>query len=355
MLGERIKQARRNAGYSLRDLADRVGVSAMAISKYERNASTPSSEVLIALAGVLDVRVEYFFRDIGVELTEVEYRKRSDLPEKARRRILADVRDQVERWLALEEFVPTPWSRVFDLPDALPERVVSLDEIEEVATTLRREWDLGLNPLPDLIDTLEARGLKVFITEHDADWKFDGLAAQANGMPVVVVGEAWPGDRQRFTLTHELGHLVLAGRLAPELDEEKACHRFAGAFLVPSERVFSALGMRRSWLEPQELMLLKQEWGLSMGGWSYRAQDLGILPKARMRELWRFFRDHGWNTREPDPQYPKETTRVFAQLVYRAVAEERIGEAKAAELLGLSVVEFHACRNMECAGDAGCQ
>ena len=43
MIGERIKQARKATGLSLRTLADRAGVTAMAISKYEAGKSTPSS------------------------------------------------------------------------------------------------------------------------------------------------------------------------------------------------------------------------------------------------------------------------------------------------------------------------
>ena len=102
MIGERISQARQSAGLPLRNLAKQVGVSAMAISKYERGEITPSSEVLIALGKALGVRVEYFFRQAQVELKEVEYRKHSSLPERDKQRILAEVRDQLERWLALE-------------------------------------------------------------------------------------------------------------------------------------------------------------------------------------------------------------------------------------------------------------
>ena len=79
-------------------------------------------------------------------------------------------------------------------------------------------------------------------------WKsecFDGMAATVDGIPVVVVGRGWPGDRQRFTLAHELGHLVLHGRLASDVDEEAAANRFAGAFLAPADEVRKELGEKR--------------------------------------------------------------------------------------------------------------
>lgn len=354
MIGARIKQARLAAGLPLRDLAAQCGISAMAISKYERDEITPSSEVLLALGKALGVRVEYFFRQQAVQLEEVEYRKHPDMPEKHKQRILADVRDQLERWLALEEFIPTRWSTPFQVPAGLPAKVKTLDDIEEVALAVRAAWKLGHGAIPDLIDTLELHGIKVFATSVDGDRKFDGLSASANGKPVIIVvgGAHAPGDRQRFTLAHELGHLILKGRLARGMDEEKACHRFAGAFLAPKDKVKKLVGKERTWIEPRELQLLKEEWGLSMASWMLRARDLGILPRPKAAELWRFFVAHGWDKHEPDPQFPRETPRGFEQLVYRALAEDLIGEPKAAELLGLSLREFVAQRKMDVPIDA---
>lgn len=347
MIGDRIKQVRDAGGLSLRALAEQAGVSAMAISKYERNESTPSSDVLLRLAQALDVRVEYFFRQAEVTLEDIDFRKEDALGVKDEKKILADVRDQLERWLELGQFLPVPWSKPFTVPDRIPAKINSLDEIEDVAIELRKAWELGLNPIPDLIDVLESRGIKVFVTPYDGNNKFNGLIATVNKSPVIVVSETWPGDRQRFTLAHELGHLVLRGRLKKSLNEEKACHRFAGAFIVPKPQVIAVLGHRRSRLEPQELALLKSEYGLSMCAWLFRAHDTGVLPQNRYREMWRFFNERGWRQNEPGEDYPREQTHLFEQLVYHALAEDLISESKAAELLGMPLHRFHAVRNMD--------
>jgi Zn-dependent peptidase ImmA (M78 family)/transcriptional regulator with XRE-family HTH domain len=355
MIGDRIKQARQAAGLALRDLAEECGLSAMAISKYERGEITPSSEALLALGKALGVRVEYFFRDHEVALEEVEYRKHKDLPEKEKKRILSEVRDQLERWLELEDFIPTRWSVKFNVPSGLPEKVSSLDEVESVAQQVRNSWKLGIGAIPDLIDTLELHGLKVFATPYDADQKFDGLCAFANGKPVVVVGgKNWPGDRQRFTLAHELGHFILKDRLAKALreQEEKACNRFAGAFLVPKASAEKLLGRDRTWIEPRELQLLKEEWGMSMMAWFLRAYDLGIINRDTKKKLWDHFEANDWKQTEPGKKYPLEQPRGFEQLVYRALGEELIGESKAAELLGLSHADFAAQRNMDAPANA---
>lgn len=350
MIGERIQQARKAAGLSLRALGEKAGVTAMAISKYENNQSTPSSDVLLALAKALNVRTEYFFRQASIELENVEHREHGDLPKKEEVKVLADVREQLERWAELEKVLPAPWSKPFSLPKGLPKKVKGFDEIEEVAIAIRKHWNLGLNPISDLIDTIETKGIKVLITQYDEHEKFNGLSATVNGAPVVVVGKHWTGDRQRFTLAHELGHLVLSNLLDKHLksEEEKACDRFAGAFLAPKDSVIECLGVRRKRLELQELCLLKHDWGLSMMAWTFRAKDLNVIPYTAYKQLWKeHLGDWKKNKKEPGEIYEAEKPRLFEQLIFRAIAEEQIGESKAAELLSISVTEFHAKRKLE--------
>jgi len=345
MIGERIKQARKAAGLSLRTLADRTSVTAMAISKYETGKSTPSSGVLLSLANALGVRTEYFFRPVKIELQEPQYRKHVRLPAKAKQQIDGDVIEQVERFIELERLLPNGPVQVFKLPDDLPTTVSSLDEIENVGVTIRKGWDLGVDPIPVLTDMLEERGIKVIQSNAIRD-DFDGMATKVDGIPVVVVGSNWPGDRQRFTLAHELGHLVLNGRLAVEIDEEAASNRFAGAFLAPASEVKKELGEYRSWLEPRELEVLKKAYGLSMQAWMHRALDLGILPESRYIEMRKYFSARRWTKTEPGDPYPKERPQLFEQLVFRALAQDLISESKAAELLRLPLTEFQKKRNM---------
>lgn len=348
MLCKRLHQARLATGLSLRALAEKVGVSAMMLSKYERGESVPSSDVLLALSDALGVRTEYFFRNAEINLERIQHRNkhRWKLPKLAETKVLADVRDQLERWQVLDAVVPAPWSVRFSLPKGLPDSIRNLDQIEDVAARVRAHWNLGLNPVPDLIDTLEARGIKVFTTRFD-DPRFEGMCARADHHHIVVVGRKWPGDRQRFTLAHELGHLVLDERLSKTLDIEKAADRFAGAFLVPAENVIEALGARRRSLEIYELYLLKQEFGLSIGGWSYRARDLGIIAQSTHSAFWRMLVSNGWDKVEPGDQYPSEKPRLFEQTVYRALSEDLVSESKAAELLSISVRDLAAHRRME--------
>jgi len=59
------------------------------------------------------------------------------------------------------------------------------------------------------------------------------LGDDGRKVPVLVKNAAMSGDRQRFNLAHELGHLVIRQKQTKE--DEEIAHRFAAAFLVPDE------------------------------------------------------------------------------------------------------------------------
>lgn len=351
MFSIRLHRARKAAGLSLRDLGELVGVSHAAIKKYEDGVAMPSSDILIRLSRALKVRTEYFFRPEPVALEGIEYRKRSSLPKKRLDAITHEVIDQIERRIELENLFPQSPVKPFTTVEGLAASITSMDQIENVVELVREAWELGFDPVPDLIDVLETYGIRVFMIDADADNKFDGLAARISGMPIVVVGRHWPGDRQRFTLAHELGHLMLEGRLGSDLDEEMACNRFAGAFLFPRASVLQEMGGHRNAIELKELGLLKEEFGLSMVGILYRARDLGIISPAYRDEQAKLFRFKGWHLKEPGWDYPAEKAHIFEQLVFHALAEEYIGESKAAELMNMSLAQFRRVRSMESTED----
>ena len=347
MLGERLKRAREAAGYSLRDLAARVEISHTLLSQFQKGVKTPDSGILVRLARELGVRTEYFLRPADYSLEGLEFRKRSKLKARDEKRIRAEVLDQMERRLELEELFPA-LAQGFEVPRGLPEQIQDTEAIERVAGLVRDAWELGRGPIADMVDTLESHGFRVVMVGEDPEARFVGLTAEAGGHPVIVVGRGWPGDRQRFTLAHELGRRILAGRLGEDLEEERVCNRFAGAFLAPRESVLDSLGPKRTWLEPQELAMLKEEYGLSMLGWVIRAHQLGVLQSSNYERMARYFSKHGWRKQEPRT-YPAEKAHLFPQMVYRALGEQRISESKAAELLAMPLAELRAQRNLEAA------
>ena len=342
-LGERIKQARMLKNYTLRSLAGKTGVTHQAVSKYERGLDIPSSQVLLRLSKALDVTMEYFFREDAVEVKDVSFRKhRSKLSQKDQNIIIAKVKDCSERYLELENIVAISSSK-FYWPKNIDRSVSSMDKIEEQAADLRNEWRLGFDPIENVVNLLEDNGIKVIIIEAHKD--FDALAYSANGNPVIVVKKGILGDRQRFNLCHELGHLFL--QTTESIDAEKAAHRFAGAFLVPKDTVLAELGHNRRYIDPKELYLLKHKYGLSMQAWVFRAHDLTIISETTFKKLLGLFRKNNWHIKEPDQQIPAEEPKRRQQLVWKALAEDIISESRAAELMGKTLFQFREERRSE--------
>ncbi len=176
---------------------------------------------------------------------------------------------------------------------------------------------------------------------------FDGLSTIIYNQPIIVISAKWPGDRQRFNLAHELGHYVLNNRLSSKIDEEQACNRFAGAFLFPREAVFQSIGKERKAIEWQELILLKEQFQLSMGAICHRLKDLGVIQESYYQSLMIRFRQKGWHRKEPGLEIPPEKAHTFTQMLFHALGEEYIGESKAAELLSCSITQLKALRQVQ--------
>ena len=345
MIGGRLKLARAAVGLSLRALEGRIGgrVTAQAIGKYERNESMPGSGVLIVLAEALGVSVEYLASEQVLELEAVEFRKKSIARRREETFLQARVIDLLERYLSVEQLLSLQ-STEWDKPREAPYPVVSdLSEVEQAATSLRTHWGLGRKPILSVVELLEECGVKVLALKLT---DIGGMTAYARRGgksvdAVIVVNCNDSGERQRFTLAHELGHLVLSAH--DEVDPEKAAQRFAGAFLMPADTARTEIGRRRTSIGWSELFSLKRVFGVSVQAVVYRCRDLGIIDNALYTRLFRDISRFGWRSppyQEPGRIQPERPSR-FERLCSRALAENVISEAKAAELLGKSVRDLH--------------
>jgi len=340
-IAERFKMARQMRGISQRELARRAGVSANAISKYERGLNVPGSGVLIRLSKALDVKIEYFLRPdtYSIQLKAPAFR-RLEMGQKDEVIVKERVRDWLERYLEVEDLLDIDMKLEFHMPLGYPIKVSDIDEVEKVAEKLRYEWNLGFDPIESLTDLLEDRGIKVgAISAPDT---FEAITFWYDSTPVVAVRDGVPGDRQRLSLAHELGHLMVLPPEDMDNDEgrEKIAFRFAGAFLVPQSIAKMELGEERTRLDLFELHLLKHKYGLSMQAWIYRARDLGIISQKEYHRLFDIFSEKNWRQREPGDQILPEEPRRMKRLVMRAYSEGIISSSRASELLGESIEKF---------------
>jgi len=321
-------------GWSLQELADQVSVSIskQSLNKYELGTMKPTGEVLVSLSRALDVKPDYFLREAGIVLPDVKFRKRAKLGAKEIDRIKENIRDVLERYLEVEALLNIK-SRFVN-----PLKKNSIDSEAEVETHARQlinAWNLGFDPIPNVLEMLEEKGIRVI--EIEAPLDFDGLSAHVGEIPVIVINKNYPAERKRFTALHELGHLVLT--IEKGADEEKICHAFAGALLLPDNCLEKLLGEKRSNIAPGELVRIKEQYGISVQAIMMRARLKGIIDK---NALDRFWKSMAGNKKEEGlgSFAGNEKSYRFEQMVFRLAAEDVVSLSKAANLSGMKLAQF---------------
>ena len=200
----------------------------------------------------------------------------------------------------------------WEQPRSAPHPVADMRDAEDAARSVRDDWGLGNDPIPQLAELLEERGIKILSLDLD---DIDGLAAKVrrkdrNAARVIVIKRSTWSERKRFNLAHELGHMVIAP--SGGVDEEKAAHRFAGAFLMPADVLRAEIGVNRSSISIGELVVLKKRFGVSIQALTYRCKDLGIINQAAFARLFKVFAERGWRTapfEEPETMHPKSKSQ----------------------------------------------
>ena len=334
MISQRIRQARTIAGLSQDEVVRALGgcgvpLTKAALSKYERGASVPRASLLKQLGAVLRVPAEYFLREPGVSIAWIAFRKRAAVGTREQDRVKAVALERVESYVRLRERLTH--ESVAPFPNCLP--FATLDDAEAAAGRLRSAWSLDDRSIESLTDLIEDREGIVVELEGSED-AVDGLAGLANGRhAVVVVDPAVEDDRKRFTLAHELGHLVMDKEAVSDpAVGERLANRFASAFLVPKGIAVKELGAKRTRLSFEELKILKMKHGLSMQAWIYRARDCGIIDDRHFRFLFDQMSRLGMRRKEPVAYKGREHPQRFMQMVLRALAEGMMSRKEALDL-----------------------
>lgn len=302
----RLQQARELRGWTQTALARQVGVHPSAIAQLETGRIQPSPEVLDAIGRTTGFPVAFFTRPSGPALPpgSLRFRARAAMTARQRRQAwwYAQTLYELMASLAAQTEYPAP-------------RLPRLTEDPAAAAAVTSEA-LGIapdRPIGPLIRTLERSGVWVVAIPMPLPQR-DACSAWAGGdgaTPVIVVAATTAGDRRRFSVAHELGHLVLhrVPEGAPHALERQA-DAFAEAFLLPEGAMRGALAPP---ITLTTLADLKARWGVSLQALIRRAHTLEIITPGQYRSLSAQLGARGWRTREP-VAVPVERPRALRQL-----------------------------------------
>lgn len=328
--------AREYRNLTQEELARKIKVSQGSISKLEGNVASEGNESLIQrIAAELRFPVEFFYQSgerLGFGSSSFYYRKRASISASDRKRISGVVnllRLSVKRLLnsvELEPSRPLPFFKIDEYGESP----------EHIARALRGAWNMPDGPVNNITALIESAGVIVIPCD------FGSAAMDATSLrlvempPLIFISKAIPGDRWRFTLAHELAHLVMHD--IPRETMEDEADQFAAEFLMP-EAEMKAQFSRYAKIRIQDLANLKPYWKVSMASLLYRSQTVGSISAAQAKSLWMQMSKSGYRMKEP-LALPVEKTENFEGLFQHYLKELNYTPTEIANLVLMYPEEF---------------
>jgi len=337
-IGKNLKRIRLLKNLSLKGAGSLLNMTPTAISKYEKGEILPDSKKIIDFANAYDVKSIDLLKVYNVpKMKFTSFRKKKRLTGQNLELLEELIQGEVAKYLEIIEMnnIDTNNIKLKKYP------CNSLEDAEKIANDFRNYIKISnKQPISDLINILENLGVIIVQIKNPENRfdDFDGLSEIINNIPVIVLlDDIKDGARQRFTIAHELGHLLLNinNQL---LDEEKLCNRFASALLMPKEAVMNEFGLSRRNISFFELTAFKNEFKVSYAAIVYRLKDLNIISEYLYKKL-SIFLSQRIGKNDPKPIQP-EISYQFKRLVYKLESDEIISLNKACELLGVTVDEY---------------
>jgi len=339
LTGERIRSVRQLLGISQVDLADAASVSQSLISQVENGTKEVSEELVQAVAAATGTPRSFFdFMPPDIPLGTLRFRKLASARQGDTKRVKA-LFDEAFRVVA--ELLDNASYPIPNLPVAVGE--VSQDEIELLAARTREALLIDAEgPIKHLTRACERAGIAIVpITlpnvdddETEAVGHF-GVSCWPSRDEPALIGyfSGGPGDRHRYTIAHEIGHLVLHSNRRVIKDPEAEANRFAGALLVPEPHAREIFSVP---VTLSDLLRLKAYWGVSVQALIMRGSQLGLIDEHRKGSLFKQLSARGWRKSEPVTVHREEPALVWRLLGHRF--GEPFAYSRVAESLGLQAV-----------------
>lgn len=321
--GAMLLLARKRRRKTQTELASETGIAQAAISRIENGAREAlSDDEVNAIAKALQFPVKFFYEQ------DRYFRKPISVHGAAfRKKASVSVRDQ-EATVSLANQYVIHVQKLLEAVDLEPqfpllqfevigeqgfgaEHAQAVDNAAEAARHVRASWGLDDGPLHNLVRYIEATGVFVLFGDFGgAD--IDGLTLRPEGMrPVIILNSSRPADRQRFSLAHEYGHVVLHAFPYDAMEQE--AHEFAAELLMPAKGI--ARDLRQKLAIPR-LGQLKLKWHVAMSALIYRAKTLGAVSDYQATNLYKKMSMYGYRIVEPaEFDIPHEKPSLASQLI----------------------------------------
>lgn len=340
------------------ELASKAGgLTRQAISNYELNKTNISIKNLKKIAEVLEFPYEYFLKNSRYELNQLNtspiFFRSSRVDVRVESIYFQKFNQFYKIYKELEKYIDFPKLKLPRL-DA-KEEAVGLERgydkgyIDKIAEETRELWGLGKKPINNLYDEMLRNGILIskIETEHKGTDGFSLISGETS--MVFINTNRGNCVRDRFSLAHELGHIILHSSLEQEekydyKQIEEDANYFASTFLLPDEGFVKDIYS----IDISALLEIKKKWKVSLAAIIMRLEYLNIIDENQKRNMFITLSRKGWRKKEPfDDELEKESSTFFEDAIEllvnndvleidELISEFEIGERRVIDLLGLS-------------------
>ena len=330
--GAQIRIAREEKRLSQKALASAIGITSAGLSKLEKGETmNPTADTIGKLSSALNKPIDFFYmnNDEGYTITNaITFRSFTN----------ASKGDNLYTTIILKRsalFLAYIYKFIYDRKPNLPEDIKNSPEslmddasIESLTAKVRRMWNMPEGPVSNLITWLENNGILCIgydlpetIDSVNASFSFPGCGS--NPHPVIIYNINLNYFRQRFTLAHELGHIILhkdwddATYMENHSDAENQAHRFASAFMMPRETFRASVGRRTV----NGALALKYRWGMSVAAIGRRLNNTGLIDNQKFRFFQIEVSKKGWRKEEPGDRDIAPEKPYCLERMYRVAFE----------------------------------
>jgi Zn-dependent peptidase ImmA (M78 family)/transcriptional regulator with XRE-family HTH domain len=292
--GSMLRIARQRKGFQQTDAASRLGIDQSLLSRIENGFAEPREEVILRAESAYDLPRSFFYLTDPVYGAPVSvhpmWRRKADVTVREMDAIVAELNIRV---MHLRRFLDgAEYSHANDLPRL---DIEDYGDAEHIAGLVRAHWKVPRGPIKDLTLLAERAGVLVSLSRLTGA-SVSGVTFAPPGLPpLVVLNSEQPADRRRFTLAHELGHLVMHRFPTPTMEEE--ANAFASALLMPAADIRPYFVGRK--VDLALLASLKPEWKVAMQSLLMRASSLNLVTRNQSQYLWKQISARRLRLREP--------------------------------------------------------
>lgn len=331
-----ILMAREARGLTQADLAQRLNSYKANISRLEHGDTMVDEAMLMALSEAMHFPPQFFLQKGEILPVSLSYRKRKNVPAK----LITPIEAQMN---IIRRHVQLVLGAIQQQAGSLPVyEVTERQSPAQIANLVRKLWNMPTGPIDNLSRLLEDKGIIISSFDFGTDRVDSRSMLTDDNQPIIFLNRNLLGDRQRFSLAFELGHLIMHTFciVAHGRDINHEANHFAAEFLMPAKDILKDF---KDGITLPLLGELKRKWKVSMIALLYRADDLGFLTPNQKRYLVQQFNDQKIRRREP-PQLdvPKEPPLRIRQLITELMQRAKLNVFQLCTLLAIEHDDYIA-------------